>query len=380
MNSEQGIRSSVRDHYGAHAALTQDADDKGLKGPMLGCGSPLDRAALKAGEDVLDLGSGAGREVIESAFRVAPGGVAYGVDMTDEMLALAQENRRQAGAMNAIFLRGTIENIPLPDSSIDVVISNCVINLSQDKPGVMAEMLRVLRPGGRLAIADTVVDRPVPDSAKKDMGLWCACMSGAPEASEYKRLLEEAGFVEVDVDVEGWDDGDKEGRGFRVGSAFISGRRPATGGKGLRPPVPASAKDLPQMLNLLTGSALPTEGVADNLGNFVVMKTGEGTVVGLAGIEVYGHQVLFRSLCVAPEYRSLGIGARLTAALFRMAVARRCTEAYLLTTTAEKYAEKRGFHRVDRSDVKGPVTSSAEFESACPVTAVVMKMDLPRCC
>lgn len=381
MNGDEQVRNSVRDHYGAHAAASvSETDEKGLNGPILGCGSPLDRAGLKPGEDVLDLGSGAGREVIESAFRVAPGGIAYGLDMTDEMLALAQENRRRAGAMNAVFLRGTIEKIPLPDSSVDVIISNCVINLSQDKPAVAAEMIRVLRPGGRLAISDTVVDRPVPDCAKKDMGLWCACISGAPEVPEYKRLLEEAGFTDVDVDVAIWDDGVNEGRGFRVGSAFISGTRPLSGGKGLRPPLPARTEDLPQMLSLLSDAHLPTEGVAGNLGGYVVMKTGEGAVAGLAGVEFYGDQALFRSLCVAPEYRDKGIGSRLTAALFRMAAARRCREAYLLTTTAEKYAEKRGFRRIERSEVKGPVTGSEEFRSACPVTAVVMKMDLPRCC
>lgn len=230
------IRLAVRDHYAARATgdivecgccgperLTGPA---GLVGPVLGCGNPLDRANLKPGEDVLDLGSGAGREVIEAAFRIAPGGVAYGLDMTDEMLAVAQENRRRAGAFNAIFIKGTIENIPLPDASVDVIISNCVINLSQDKSSVMKEMMRVLRPGGRLAISDTVADRPVSEEARKDEELWCACLSGSLQPEEYRQMLVEAGFVDVDVDVAAWDDGDKEGRGFRVGSASISGFKP----------------------------------------------------------------------------------------------------------------------------------------------------------
>jgi N-acetylglutamate synthase-like GNAT family acetyltransferase len=377
---DQKVRESVRDYYGTQASFS-DAGEEGveLKGPILGCGSPLDLAGLRPGEDVLDLGSGAGREVVEAAARVAPGGIAYGLDMTDEMLALALENRKRAGASNAVFMRGTVENIPLPDASIDVIISNCVINLSQDKPAVMSEMRRVLRPGGRLAIIDTVVDRPVPEAAKSDMNLWCACMSGAPEPAAYRRLLEDAGFTAVNVHVAGWGS-EEEGRGFRVGSAFISGRRPASGGKTLSPPVPAAEEDLAGILSLLTDAGLPADGVRDSLGSFIVMRDGDGSVVGMAGIEVYGHQALLRSLCVRPDYQSKGLGARLTAALLRMAVARRCTEAYLLSTTAEQYGEKRGFSRVERSEITGPVTASSEFQTACPRTAVAMKMDLPRCC
>jgi SAM-dependent methyltransferase len=379
-SGDQKVRELVRDYYSTRASLG-DAGEEGmeLKGPILGCGNPLDLAGLRPGEDVLDLGSGAGREVIEAAARVAPGGIAYGVDMTDEMLALALENRRRAGVPNAVFMRGAIESIPLPDSSVDVIISNCVINLSQDKPAVIREMHRVLRPGGRLAIFDTVVDRPVPDSAKEDVRLWCACMSGAPETGEYSRLLREAGFADVDVRVAGWDDGEKEGRGFRVGSAFISGRR-LSSGPALTAPAPATDRDLEGILPLLDASGLPTGSVRENLGSFIVMRDGEGSVVGVAGIEVYGRQAPLRSLCVKSEFRNRGLGRRLTAALLRMAMAQRCTEAYLLTATAEGYAQKWGFKRVERSEVAGPVTGSSEFRTACPKTAVVMKMDLKSCC
>jgi N-acetylglutamate synthase-like GNAT family acetyltransferase len=363
----------------SHIVETGHQGPKELSGPILGCGNPLDRANLKPGEDVLDLGSGAGREVIESAFRIAPDGIAYGLDMTDEMLALASENRRRAGAFNSVFLKGTIENIPLPDASVDVIISNCVINLSQDKPAVMREMMRVLRPGGRLAISDTVADRPVSDRARSDMDLWCACISGAPQPDEYRSLLVEAGFENVGIDVAGWDDGDKEGRGFRVGSAYISGVRPAAK-QGLSRPMPATREDLPDILRLLESAGLPTVGLKDGNCSLVVQKDGEGQIAGVGGVEFYGTQALFRSLCVRPDLQGKGIGTRLTAALIRMARAQGCKEAYLLTTTAERYAERRGFRAIERSEVTGPVTQATEFQSACPKTAMVMRMSLAACC
>ena len=383
MASGNDLRSTVRDHYGMHAATDIGEagyqGSKDLTGPILGCGNPLDRADLKPGEDVLDLGSGAGREVIESAMRVAPGGVAYGLDMTDEMLALALENRRRAGAFNSVFIRGTIESIPLPDASVDVIISNCVINLSQDKPAVTREMMRVLRPGGRLAISDTVRDRPVSEAARNDTQLWCACMSGAPQPDEYRALLEGAGFINVGVDVTGWDDGDKEGRGFRVGSAFISGTRPAVR-QGTMRPLPSTKEDLPGILRLVSSSGLPTDGLDGGACNLIVMKDEDGQIAGVAGVEFYGTQALFRSLCVRPDQRGKGIGTRLTAALIRLARSQGCTEAYILTTTAEKYARRRGFRAVDRSKVTGPVTGSSEFQSTCPKTVAVMKMNLACCC
>lgn len=377
-------RELVRDYYRQAARAAQGIQEEtGLQGPILGCGSPLDRAQLLPGEDVLDLGCGAGREVIEAALRVTPGGIAYGLDMTDEMLAIALENRRRAGVNNAVFLRGTIENIPLPNSSVDVIISNCVINLSADKPRVMKEMYRVLRPGGRLAISDTVTDRDVPAEAKEDARMWCACLSGALQPEEYRRLLEQAGFVDVRVEVTGWDDGIESGRGFRVGSALVSGRRPeeTRSAERVGPPLQADRGDLVQIRNLLDSAGLPTEGVTEvSVDNFVTMRNGEGSIVGVAGVEFYGRQALLRSVCVRPDYRGRGLGGRLVAAVLRRARARGCTEVVLLTTTAEKYFEKKGFRRVQRSEITGPVTSSVEFQRACPETAIAMKMDLRTCC
>jgi SAM-dependent methyltransferase len=166
----------------------------------LGCGNPTALAELKPGEIVLDLGSGGGIDVLLSAKRVRPGGKAYGLDMTDEMLVLARENQKKASVTNVEFLKGEIENIPLPANSVDVVISNCVINLSADKDRVLAEAFRVLRPGGRFAVSDVVVRGDVPADIRKNIELWVGCVAGALRESEYVAKLSAAGFEEVTIE------------------------------------------------------------------------------------------------------------------------------------------------------------------------------------
>lgn len=167
----------------------------------LGCGNPTALAEIKPGETVLDLGSGGGIDVLLSARRVGPSGLVYGLDMTDEMLALAEQNKAKAGAENVQFLKGHIEQIPLPDNSVDVVISNCVINLAADKGQVLREAYRVLRPGGRFAVSDVVAQGELPDDLRADMEAWVGCVAGALEEGEYRRLLTEAGFGVIDVEV-----------------------------------------------------------------------------------------------------------------------------------------------------------------------------------
>ena len=166
----------------------------------LGCGNPTALAELEPGETVLDLGSGGGIDVLLSAKRVGPTGKAYGLDMTDEMLALARENQRKAGVENVEFLKGEIENIPLPDNSVDVIISNCVINLSADKDRVLREAFRVLKPGGRFAVSDIVVRGEVPAEIRRSVELWVGCMAGALEESEYLAKLMKAGFEVVGIE------------------------------------------------------------------------------------------------------------------------------------------------------------------------------------
>lgn len=182
------------------AAEKCEVPDTAMKA-SLGCGNPSALAELKPGEIVLDLGSGGGIDVLLSARRVGPTGKAYGLDMTDEMLALAEENKRKSGLTNVEFLKGEIENIPLSDGSVDVIISNCVINLSGDKDRVVKEAFRVLKPGGRFAVSDVVVRGKVPAEIKKSMELWVGCVAGAMSDAEYVAKLAKAGFDDIDIEV-----------------------------------------------------------------------------------------------------------------------------------------------------------------------------------
>ncbi len=190
----------------------------------LGCGHPTMLAELKPGEVVLDLGSGAGLDVLLSARRVSPGGHAYGVDMTDEMLALANSHKEKAGVTNATFLKGTIEAVPLPDSSVDVVISNCVINLAEDKAAVINEAFRVLRPGGRFAVADMVELEALDPSVKKSLDQWAGCLSGTIPIADYRNALVSAGFDGVDFEIHATES--MPGVDGKIGSAYIRARKP----------------------------------------------------------------------------------------------------------------------------------------------------------
>ena len=217
----------------------------------LGCGNPTALAELKPGETVLDLGSGGGIDVLLSGKRVAPAGKAYGLDMTDEMLALARENQRKAGIANVEFLKGEIENIPLPDNSVDVIISNCVINLSADKDRVLREAYRVLRPGGRFAVSDVVVTGDVPATVRRNVELWIGCIAGALRDTDYTSKLAAAGFENIKIEptrVYDLEDARQflAGQGIDVDtiapqvagkfmSAFIRARKPVDGGNLLHP-------------------------------------------------------------------------------------------------------------------------------------------------
>jgi arsenite methyltransferase len=228
-STDMDVKEIVKEHYGK-AAVQAQSGSRSCCGPLsccssvdpitknlysldemaelpekavlasLGCGNPTALAELSPGETVLDLGSGGGIDVLLSAKRVGPEGKAYGLDMTNEMLALARENQRKAGVKNVEFLKGEIESIPLPDNSVDVIISNCVINLSADKNSVLREAFRVLKPGGRFAVSDVVVLGDVPADIRKNVELWAGCVAGALHQDEYRSKLRNAGFETVDIE------------------------------------------------------------------------------------------------------------------------------------------------------------------------------------
>jgi len=200
----------------------EEVPSQGALTASLGCGNPTALITLEPGHDVLDLGSGGGLDVLLSARRVAPGGIAYGVDMTDEMLELANRNKAEAGVTNATFVKGTIENVPLPDATVDVVISNCVINLSSNKHAVLAEAHRVLRPGGRFAVSDIVLLRPLEPALASIVALWTGCIAGALLDSEYVSKLTSVGFTDASVQItRGYDRSDIEALAAQLSPADI---------------------------------------------------------------------------------------------------------------------------------------------------------------
>ena len=205
------------------AELPKEAVDASL-----GCGNPTALIDLQEGQVVLDLGSGGGIDVLLSARRVGPSGKVYGLDMTDDMLALARDNQRKAGVRNVEFLKGDIQSIPLPDNSVDVVISNCVINLAPDKIKVLAEAFRVLRPGGRFAVSDIVVRGKVSPALRRDMELWVGCLAGALDETDYKAKLTAAGFDDIDVETWRVYEGVAPEAEGKFASAFIRGTKPLT--------------------------------------------------------------------------------------------------------------------------------------------------------
>src|SRR5437867_4753584 len=230
------VRSQAGSCCGASAArgasnpITSDHYDDSEPGALpeaavlasLGCGNPTALARLEPGETVLDLGSGGGIDVLLSARRVGPNGKVYGLDMTDEMLALARENQRKAGIDNVEFLKGEIEHIPLPDATVDVIISNCVINLSADKGKVLAEAFRVLKPGGRFAVSDVVVRGAIPGWIRRSVELWVGCLAGALEEQEFVSLLTKQGFTDISIEPTR-----VYPLGGRVMAAFVRARKPA---------------------------------------------------------------------------------------------------------------------------------------------------------
>ena len=373
----------------ATAAITGNlytADDVTGLSPELveasfGCGNPTALTPLYAGEVVLDLGSGAGLDVILSARRVGPGGKAYGLDMTDEMLATANTNKAKLGIANVEFLKGHIEEIPLPDNSVDVVISNCVINLSVDKDAVFREIHRVLKPGGRMAVSDVVTLKPLPEWLRKNLAVWTGCIAGALSIDEFKAKLRTAGFGDPSIEVTRVYDPvdlgfDPNATKDAIGSAFIRAQKAK---QVLQPGMdfqirPATTADFPAIHALLTAANLPVAGVAAANGEYMVADL-SGKVAGVLGIEKSAGVALLRSFAVQADFRKRGIGEALVRHVLGQLKFEGISPLFILTNTAEAFAARFGFVKVNREEIPDALLAASALGTACPASSTCMKLE-----
>jgi arsenite methyltransferase len=369
-----------------------------------GCGTPLAFAGVRPGQTVLDIGSGAGIDCFIATEKVGPTGKVIGLDMTPEMIERARRNAKEAGVANVEFRFGDAEKMPVEDTSVDWVISNCVINLSPDKPAVFGEIGRILRPGGRISISD-IVAQDLPDAVRQSRDAWTGCLAGAISEEEYVRGLEKAGLREVKVtsrivydanQLKGLFGSSCCGAGAgqdtaaladaaagKIWSARFEGVKPQPASVGNEVTIePATKGDLPAVEALLAEAGLPTD-VEPHLGDFLVARH-RGKVIGCTGMEVQGRDALFRSLAVSPDYRQAGIGQRLCDALVENARGKGLQKAYLLTTTIVSLAESWGFQCLARDEAPEAIRDTAQFRGECCVSAVAMWKDLTaqpaKCC
>jgi N-acetylglutamate synthase-like GNAT family acetyltransferase/SAM-dependent methyltransferase len=363
-----------------------------------GCGNPLAFAGVEPGQVVLDIGSGAGIDCLIAAEKVGSAGRVIGLDMTPEMIERARRNARETGVTNVEFRLGDAEKMPVEDASVDWVISNCVINLSPDKPAVFREIARVLKPGGRISISDIVAE-DLPVSIRESRDAWTGCLAGAISEAEYVQGLEAAGLRSVRASSRLVYDasqlhglfGDSacgptpgscgdvgalaQSAAGKIWSAKFEGVKPYPETVASEVTIgPAGGEDLPEIQKILAEVDLPADAES-HLADFLVARH-HGRVVGCIGMEVRGSDALFRSLAVAPAYRGLGLGRRLYEALEELARRKGVNRVYLLTTSIEALAQTWGFSRIDRGEVPLAIQETSEFRGGCCASAIPMWKDL----
>lgn len=330
----------------------------------LGCGNPVKLAHVREGETVVDLGSGGGMDVFLAARRVGPSGRVIGVDMTPEMLARARANAERLGLKNVEFRQGLIEAMPVEDSSVDVMLSNCVINLAPDKAAVFKEAFRVLKPGGRLVVSDMVSKGELPPEMRQTPETWASCIGGALPEEEYLETIRQAGFPAVEVLTRD---------GLELGPVYsVTVRADKAGAVEI---TRADPLDLDAVLELLADASLPPDGVAEHFQHFLVARA-DGRVVGSVGMERHGPSALLRSLAVAPAYRGQSLGRALTERLLEEAREQGVNRVFLLTETAAGYFPRFAFKPIAREEVDVEVQESVEFRTACCQSAICMRLDL----
>lgn len=350
-------REGVQAYYGSRMRAPQECCAVpvvgGLEVPSFGCGAPTEFADLKPGKTVLDPGSGAGLDCFRAAEAVGETGRVVGVNMTPEMLARARQGAAQLGLGNVEFRKGYIEALPVASESVDAVISNCVVDLSDDKPAVLAGAYRVLKAGGRMAISDMArAGQPGQVSSEG----WCACEDGAEDAETYRRRLVEAGFVDIAVA------GDAPPAG--VYSARIRATKPAVRA--------ATTADLSAVKEILAASGLPSAGLEQTV-LWVLAAPG---IKGVVGYERYGEAALLRSLAVAPESRGRGYAAALLRQLWPRLADVNVTTVYALTTTIPDRLLRLGFEETAREALPDALAASEQLRGACPASARVFRKAL----
>lgn len=341
----------------------------------LGCGNPQAIAAIKKGETVLDLGCGGGFDVFLAAAQLDHTGLVIGVDMSEKMIALARRNAEKGGFKNTDFRLSEIEHLPVADQSVDVIISNCVINLSTQKQQVFHEAFRVLKPGGRLAISDVLALQPLPESIQNDLALHAGCIAGASLITEVEQMLREAGFRQISIEIKeeskqfisDWTSNRQLGE--YVASSSIMAVKPST--------IIAieSNEDLFEATELLKKLQLPYSDLIDSPVNLYQLKQ-QNRLIGMAGLELYGGYALLRSLAIIPEMQKQGIGKEITREIEQIAQQHKVKELYLLTTTAALFFGKLGFQSISRSEVPATIQQTSEFASICPDSAICMRKSL----
>jgi N-acetylglutamate synthase-like GNAT family acetyltransferase/SAM-dependent methyltransferase len=340
----------------------------------LGCGDPITLAGLKASETVLDLGSGGGLDCFLAAQRVGPEGRVIGVDMTPEMLSRARAAAVRLGAANVEFRQGYLEQMPVADNSVDVVISNCVINLSPDKPQVFREVFRTLKPGGRVAVSDIVINGAMPEALRNNAEAWSACLAGAIDMREYQGQMEAAGLV--DVHVQPKDAGGTLLSALPVGvpfSAVVTARKPAGEAATIGA---AQAAEAGAIKALLQANDLPADDLtSENWPRFFVARQ-SGRLVGVAGVALAGGYALLRSVAVRRESRRKGLAAQLVREAEAHARAHGVERMYLLTTTAQAFFARHGYRAVERGSAPPEMQATSEFTSVCGDGAVCMMKEL----
>jgi N-acetylglutamate synthase-like GNAT family acetyltransferase len=341
--------------------------------PTLGLGDPVALAKLQPGETVLDLGSGPGRDLLEAARQVGPTGRAIGVDFTPEMIERAQASAVDAGLANVSILNGELEGLPVHCGAVDVVISNCVINLVNDKRAALVEAYRALRPGGRLAILDTAFETEPGPEVRENNDAWCACVGGSLVASDYRAILEDIGFEYVDLTFLDSDCGEAcSTDGLTARSLAVTATKPGESTPALRPAV---ASDRGAVESLLTQAPLPTDGLRIE---DTIVALSDGKVVGAVALERFGAAALLRSLVVAQEARKQGLGRKLVIAALEVARWAKVAEVHVLTEDAQRFFTPFGFEAVSGQLVKDACADSALVSGQCCTTATAMRLSFEQ--